>query len=98
VYYKVRNALDPQKIEDCDWVRMTQKTSQYTFSVNRQPVEYEYRPSLTSNNITYSTDTTTYKTFNQFAIKIVLSSRSTVANSIPYVLDVRATALPEDAY
>jgi len=98
VYYKVRNALDPQKIEDRDWVRMTQKTSQYTFSVNRQPVEYEYRPSLTSNNITYSTDTTTYKTFNQFAIKIVLSSRSTVANSIPYVLDVRATALPEDAY
>jgi hypothetical protein len=98
VYYKVRNSLDPQKIEDRNWVRMTQKTSQYSFSVNRDPVEYEYRPSLTSNNITYSTDTTTYKTFNQFAIKIVLSSRSTVANAIPYVLDVRAIALPEDVY
>lgn len=98
VYYKVRNSLDPQKIEDRNWVRMTQKTSQYSFSVNRNPVEYEYRPSLTSNNVTYSTDTTTYKTFNQFAIKIVLSSRSTVANAVPYVLDVRAIALPEDVY
>lgn len=98
VYYKVRNALDPNPIEDRNWVRMTQKTSQYSFSVNRNPVEYEYRPSLTSNNITYSTDTTTYKTFNQYAIKIVLSSRSTVANGIPYILDVRAIALPEDVY
>jgi len=98
VYYKVRNALDPNGIEDCSWVRMVQKTSQYSFSVNRTPVEYEYRPSLTSNNITYTTDTTSYKTFNQFAIKIVLSSQSTVANSIPYVLDVRAIAMPGDAY
>lgn len=98
VYYKVRNALDPEPIEDRNWVRMTQKTSQFSFSVNRNPVEYEYRPSLTSNNITYSSETTTYKTFNQFAIKIVLSSRSTVANGIPYVLDVRAIALPEDVY
>ena len=98
VYYKVRNSLDPTTIEECNWVRMTQQTSQYTFSVNRTPVEYEYRPSLTSNNITYSTDTTTYKTFNQFAIKIVLSSQSTVANSIPYVMDVRAIAMPADVY
>jgi hypothetical protein len=98
IYYKVRNSLDPNPIEDRNWVRMTQKTSQYSFSVNRNPVEYEYRPSLTSNNITYSTQTTTYKTFNQFAIKIVLSSRSTVANGIPYILDVRAIAMPEDVY
>lgn len=98
VYYKVRNSFDPDPIEERNWVRMTQKTSQYTFSINRQPVEYEFRPSLTSNNVTYSTETTTYKTFNQFAIKIVLSSENTVANSIPYVLDVRAIAMPEDAY
>jgi hypothetical protein len=98
VYYKVRNALDSDRIEDRNWVRMVQKTSQYSFSVNRQPIEYEYRPSLTSNNITYTAGSTTYKTFNQFAVKIVLSAPSTVANSIPYVMDVRAIALPEDAY
>lgn len=98
VYYKVRNAQDPDKIENRNWVRMTQKTSQYTFSTNRNPIEYEYRPSMTSNNITYTTESTTYKTFNQYAIKIVLSAPDTVANSIPYVLDVRAIALPGDAY
>lgn len=98
VYYKVKNGLDPEKIENQKWIRMVQKTSEYKFSTNRTPVEYEYRPSMSSNNITYSTQTTTYKTFNQFAIKIVLSSPSTVANSIPYVMDVRAIALPGDAY
>lgn len=98
VYYKVRNALDPERIDNRNWVRMTQKTSEYSFSTNRNPIEYEYRPSLSSNNITYTTDSTTYKVFNQFAIKIVLSSPNTVANSIPYVLDVRAIALPADAY
>jgi hypothetical protein len=98
VYYKVRNSLDPDIIENRNWVRMVQKTSSFTFSTNRTPIEYEYRPSLSSNNITYSTETTTYKTFNQFILKIVLSSSGTVANSIPYVLDVRAVALPEDAY
>jgi hypothetical protein len=60
VYYKVRNSFDPARIENRKWVRMTQATSQYTFSTNRTPVEYEYRPSLTSNNITYSTEATTY--------------------------------------
>ena len=98
VYYKVRNALDPERIDNRNWVRMIQKTSEYSFSTNRNPIEYEYRPSLTSNNITYTTDSTTYKVFNQFAIKIVLSAPNTVANSIPYVLDVRAIALPADAY
>jgi hypothetical protein len=98
VYYKVRNALDPERIENRNWERMTQKTSEFTFSTNRTPIEYEYRPSMTSNNVTYTTDTTTYKTFNQFAIKIVLSANNTVASSIPYVLDVRAIALPEDVY
>jgi len=98
VYYKVRNSLDPERIENRNWKRMNMKTSSYTFSVNRNPIEYEYRPSMSSNNITYTTDTTTYKTFNQFAIKIVLSSPNTVANAIPYVLDVRAIALPGDVY
>lgn len=98
VYYKVRNGLDPDRIENRNWVRMTQKTSQYTFSTNRTPVEFEFRPSMSSNNITYTTDTTTYKTFNQFAIKIVLSAADTIADAVPYVMDVRAIALPEDAY
>jgi hypothetical protein len=98
VYYKVRNWLDPEPIENRNWERMEQKTSEFTYSLNNEQIEYEYRPSLTSNNITYSTDLATYKTFNQFAMKIVLASNGTVFSKIPYVYDFRAIALPEDAY
>jgi hypothetical protein len=98
VYYKVRNWLDPDPIENKNWVRMIQKTGEFTYSTDGEQIEYEYRPSLTSNNITYSTDTATYKTFNQYVVKITLSSKDTVPSKVPYVYDIRAIALPEDAY
>lgn len=98
VYYKVRNALDGDPIEKKDWVQMVQKTSDVIYSQYGDPIEYEYRPSLTSNAITYSTSTATYKTFNQYAIKIVMASDDTVASKIPYIYDLRAIALPEDVY
>lgn len=98
LYYKVRNALDPDPIDNKNWVHMVQKTSQYTYSQNNEQIEFEYRPSLTSNSISYSTSTATYKTFNQFVVKIVISSDGTIASKIPYVYDVRAIAMPEDIY
>jgi hypothetical protein len=98
VYYKVRNALDGDSIEKKNWVQMVQKTSDVIFTQYGDPLEYEFRPSLTSNAITYSTSTATYKTFNQYAIKIVMASDDTVASKIPYVYDLRAIALPEDVY
>ena len=98
VYYKVRNSLDPDAIDKRDWIRMVQKTSDFIYSVNNEQIEYEYRPSLNSNNIIYSTDTATYRTFNQFVIKIVMSSSGTLATNLPYAYDVRAIALPGDIY
>ena len=98
VYYKVHNSNDGELIADKNWVRLVQKTSEFTFSTAGEQIEYEYRPSLTSNTITYSTETATYKSFNQFAIKVVLSSNDTVASKLPYVYDVRAIALPGDIY
>jgi hypothetical protein len=98
VYYKVRNSLDPQSIEERNWVRMEQVTSIYNYSVRNDPLEFEFRPSTTSNNIVYTTPYNTYRTFNQYAIKLVLTSGDTVASKIPYVLDVRAIALPGDVY
>jgi hypothetical protein len=98
VYYKVRNWLDPEPIENRNWVKMVQATGEFTYSTDGEQIEFEYRPSLTSNNIVYATDVNTYKTFNQFVIKVVLSSVDTVPSKIPYVYDLRAIALPEDAY
>jgi hypothetical protein len=77
---------------------MEQATSQFTYSLTNEQIEYEYRPSMNSNNIVYSTNTATYGTFNQFAIKIVLASDGTLATNLPYVYNLRAIALPADVY
>lgn len=98
VYYKVRNALDPNKIEDIRWKKMEQHTSPYFISTKGDPIEYEYRPSLTSNSISYVSSDTTYSTFNQFSIKVVLASSSTATNKMPKALDMIATALPADEF
>lgn len=98
VYYRVKNFNDLDPIQNKKWKRMVQKTSELSFSSGNQKIEYEYRPSLESNNIIYRTGTSTYKTFNQFMLKIVLTSDGTIASKIPYVYDVRGIALPEDVY
>lgn len=96
VYYKVKNNFDDQDISEKNWVRMTKVQGIYEYSNALEPIEMEFRPSLTSNTIIYSTDTATFNTFNQFKIKIVMASSSTLLNEIPYVYDMRAIALPGD--
>lgn len=92
VYYKVRNALDPTPFEKLPYVLMNQQTSSTVKSLNEyDTLEYEYRPS-SSNAITYTSGTNTYRTFNQFAIKVVMISESTVKYPVGY--DLRAIALP----
>ena len=98
VYYRVKNPLDPETIYDKDWTKMSQQTSIYTKSINLEKIELEFRPSTTSNNVIYSTDSATYSTFNQYQIKIVLNSSSTAATKIPYVHDARTIALPADEF
>ena len=96
VYYKVHNKYDFDPIGEKDWVRMTQRVGDIKYSSHLNPIELEFRPSMNSNNIIYSTNTATFDTFNQFKIKIVLTSSDTVLTKIPYVYDMRAIALPAD--
>lgn len=92
VYYKVRNSLDPVPFEKLPYVQMAQQTSSTVKSLNEyDTLEYEYRP-VTANAVTYTSGTNTYKTFNQFAIKVVMSSETTVKYPVGY--DLRAIALP----
>lgn len=98
VYYKVRNKLDAEDIADKNWVKMVQATSVFNYSQAYDPIEYEFRPSMNSNTISYSTETATYKTFNEFKIKIVLASSSTLYQDVPFLYDVRAMALPGDVF
>lgn len=100
VYYKVRNALDGETIDEKNWVRMRQHGNEFVYSnpTTLNPVEYEYRPSANANNIVYTSATGTYRTFNEYKVKIVLASASTLAPDIPALSDVRAIAFPADAF
>lgn len=97
VYYKVRNSYDNETIGNKKWVRMIEKTGpngELSYTTGSIPLEFEYRPSFSSNTIVYSTSTATFDTFNEFKIKIVLASSKTTLDKIPYVFDMRAIALP----
>lgn len=97
VYYKVNNPFDSETIDAKKWTRMARKSGPYMDTVGFTPMEFEYAPSLTSNNVVYQSGAGgTFTTFNQFKIKIVLASSDTVLTKIPYVYDMRAIALPGD--
>lgn len=98
VYMKIRNALDSETIEQKNWIQLSQKGNEYTYSTNADPIEYEFRPSLTSNSVTYTSNTATYKTFNEFKLKVVLASSGTSLTNVPILFDVSAIALPADVF
>ena len=102
VYYRVKNSLDGDTIRDKNWTKMAQKTNiaEVTKLNSRELIELEFRPSLTSNNITYTSDvtSTTYSTFSQYQIKIVHSAVTPTASKVPVTYDVRTIALPADTF
>ena len=75
---------------------MAQRTGAGVYSsqegYRNSAIEYEFEPVDAANVISYSTSTSSYDTFNQFAIKIVLLSDDTT--KVPVVYDMRAVALP----
>ena len=98
VYYKILNGNDTAQLNDQNWTLMTnigEKPS--SFSLNRTDLrEYVAAPGqfgLANNQISYtSTDGSTYTTFNQFAIKLVLQTSDPART--PIVHDLRVLALP----
>lgn len=96
VYYKIKNAFDSETITDKRWVKMVKVPGPNEYSANLDAIEMEFRPSMNSNTIVYSTSTATFDTFSEFKIKIVLASSDTIFQKIPYVFNMRAIALPGD--
>jgi hypothetical protein len=93
LYYKIRNLSDPETFTQKTWVPMQQKTSTSVYSEDPKDfVEYEYSAGANTAWVAYTSGTTTYDRFQQFAIKIVLRSSSTTV--IPVAYDLRAIALP----
>jgi hypothetical protein len=92
IYYKIRNFADPEPFTAKPWVLMSQQTPTNQYSDDESdPIEYEYRASANSQSVTYTAGSTTYDSFNQFAIKIVMTSQTTTL--IPTVYNMRAIAL-----
>jgi len=98
VYYKILNENDTAQLNDQNWILMTnigEKSS--SFSLSRDdPREYVSAPGqfgVANNQVSYtSTSGSTYTSFNQFAIKLVLQTSDTART--PIVHDLRVLALP----
>jgi hypothetical protein len=98
IYYKVLSRNDTSNFDDQNWVLMTEVGEQpNSFSLSRSDVrEYVAAPGLNNqanNQITYTSSSgTTFTSFSQFAIKIVLSTSDTT--KAPVINDLRVLALP----
>ena len=97
VFYRIQNRNDNQTFENGAWQLMTYVNNSGGFSTNRgNTIEFEAAPGINgvaNNQLTYTSTTgTTYTSFNQFAIKVVLTTADNT--TVPYLSDIRVLALP----
>jgi hypothetical protein len=95
VFYKVLADSDTDSFNDRPYQKMACVNPTTTPSLDDSFREYEYRPSATVNQVTYtSSNGVTYDTFKTFAIKIVLTSSDPAI--VPSVKDLRIIATPAE--
>jgi hypothetical protein len=99
VYYKVLSRSDNQLFDSGNWQLMTLiNNSGSLYSQTRDNTfEFVAAPGtggIAQNYVEYTSNITgqTYNNFNQFQIKIVLSTSDKTA--VPFLTDIRAIALP----
>ena len=98
VFYKILNNNDLSKFEDNGWQLMTTVgDNKNAYSSTREDLyEFEAAPGIygaANNNISYtSVNGTTYNSFIQFAIKIVITTPD--KTTVPFLSEIRAMALP----
>lgn len=99
IYYKLLNRNDIQQFVDGDWQLMTMISGDSQYSSSRSDIrEFIAAPGtdlVADNKVSYisKSNDETYINFYQFAIKVVLSSPD--STKIPFLIDLRAIALPE---
>ncbi|NWJ43965.1 DUF4815 domain-containing protein, partial [Marine Group I thaumarchaeote] len=90
VYYKVKNADDPEDFDLKNYILMSQETSAGRSSKGKEDIqEFIYKTS--SETTTYTSNSIRYETFKTFAVKIALVANTTY--DMPRVKDMRAIAL-----
>lgn len=94
VYYKVMSASDTDKFTNKKWQLMNKVSDSYSKD-QIQVIELEYRPSLTTNVLSYTENGVVYPLggkFKYYAIKIVMTAADTTV--IPTIRNFRAIATP----
>jgi hypothetical protein len=95
VYYKILNKDDTDTISAKSWELMTQTTAS-SYSLSKQNlIEFECAPGVSgqaNNYVSYTKGTETYDSFNQFQIKVIMTTTDTT--NVPFLTDIRALALP----
>jgi hypothetical protein len=96
VFFKVLSDSDATKFKNRPYQKMVCINPTVTSSPDPDTFrEYEYRPSATTNALTYTgTNGVTYDSFKTFAIKIVLTSSDPAI--VPSVKDLRIIATPAE--
>ncbi|MDP7366691.1 MAG: DUF4815 domain-containing protein [Candidatus Pacebacteria bacterium] len=90
VYYKVKNADDPEDFDLKNYILMSQETSSGRISKGKDDIqEFIYKTS--SETTAYTSNSIRYETFKTFAVKIALVANTTY--DMPRVRDMRAIAL-----
>jgi hypothetical protein len=97
VYYKILSGEDTSNFDDNDWQLMTYINSTNKYSTSRTNfIEYVAAPGINNvanNFVSYVTsEGNEFRSFNQFAIKIVMSA--TDKTRVPKISDLRIIALP----
>lgn len=96
VFYKILSGSDATPFKQRKYQKMERfNTTVVASKTSNDFTEFEYRPSLIENSVSYvSDDGVTYDSFKTFSIKIVLTSVDPAV--IPKVRDLRVIALPAE--
>jgi hypothetical protein len=93
VFYKILSDSDSIDFKETAYQKLECFNPTVSPSIDKSYREYEYRPSLTTDSISYvSENGITYDNFKTFSIKIVMTSQDT--SVVPTVKDLRIIALP----
>jgi len=90
VYYKVKNADDPDDFDMKNYILMTQETSTGVISKGKDDIQ-EFIYQTPSETAAYTSNSVRYETYKTFAVKIALVADTTY--DMPRVKDMRAIAL-----
>jgi hypothetical protein len=94
IFYKILSSSDVTPFKERPYQKMEIYNPTISPSINtREFREYEYRPSLTTDEVSYiSENGVTYDSFKTFSIKVLMTSED--PSVIPRVKDLRIIALP----